>query len=285
MNGTRDPDDANSVRRSFNARVLCRYGQMVINCNDLRVGRSLLVYGEWSEGEVDVFRRFLRPGALVVEAGANMGAHTLALADLVGAHGMVLAYEPQRLLFHALCANAALNSLSQILVRHAAMGRAPGTLQVPVPDPCTMADFSGLALGELQHGERVPVETIDALRVEQCDLIKVDVGGMEADVLRGAMQTIRRLRPPLYVANDRIQGSEDLIALIRDLGYRLWWSLVPLFNPRNWRRVRENVFDGAVSVNMLCLPAEEPWDVDLPEVKGPQDHWHRLSSAARDERR
>jgi len=72
---------------------------MIYNKNDMYVGKSLELYGEFSEGEVDLFRQLVHQGDTVLEIGANLGAHTLVLAQLAGEGGCVYAFEPQRLVF------------------------------------------------------------------------------------------------------------------------------------------------------------------------------------------
>jgi len=76
------------------------------------IGRSLDLYGEWSEGEVALFQALLRPNDTVVEVGANIGSHSVFFAKAVGAQGNIVAIEPQRVVFQTLCANLALNSLT-----------------------------------------------------------------------------------------------------------------------------------------------------------------------------
>src|SRR5260370_1945855 len=62
---------------TFNHLKACRYGHMLYNIHDVYVGRSLDLYGEFSEGEVGLFRRLVKPGDLVLDVGANIGPHTL----------------------------------------------------------------------------------------------------------------------------------------------------------------------------------------------------------------
>ncbi|HMF07947.1 MAG TPA: hypothetical protein VKJ00_02350, partial [Thermoanaerobaculia bacterium] len=47
-----------------------------------------------------------------------------------------------------------------------------------------------------------------------------------------------------------------LMRLIDRLEYRMFWHLPPLFNPKNFKSERANIFPGVVSVNMLCIPRE-----------------------------
>lgn len=236
---------------------------MIFNCHDRYIGRSLELYGEFSEQEVELFATFLRPGALVVEAGANLGAHTLALSAMVGAEGAVIAFEPQRLVFHQLCANLALNSISNVFAYQKAVGAADGTLLVPQIDPASEANWGGLSLGTWESGEPVPVVWLDGMRFPRLDLLKADVEGMEEQVLAGATETIARHRPVLYLEDDRADRSESLRARVRGLGYKIYDHTPPLFNPDNFAKNPEDVFPGIVSVNLLCVPEESEWQPSL----------------------
>lgn len=252
----------------------CRHGTLLFNRHDQYIGRSLALYGEYSEDEVRLLAPLLRPGDLVVEAGANLGAHTVPLARAVGPAGRVLAFEPQRLVFQLLCANAALNSLTQVDARQAALGATPGSLRVPPLPPDQAANFGAVALQAAGPGEAVPVLPLDALDLPACRLLKADVEGMECAVLDGARHTLARCRPVLYVENDRPAQSAALIARMLELGYRLWWHLPPLYRADNWRGAAQDVFPGIVSINLLGLPGEWGARVEgLRPVRGPQDDW------------
>ena len=54
----------------------------------------LLEQERWFEKEVAFVRRFLQPGMVVIDIGANYGAYAIPMTKLVGAAGMVVAYEP-----------------------------------------------------------------------------------------------------------------------------------------------------------------------------------------------
>jgi FkbM family methyltransferase len=238
---------------------------MIFNRHDRYIGRSLEQYGEFSEQEVELFATFLRPGSLVLEAGANLGAHTLALSALVGGEGAVIAFEPQRLVFHLLCANLALNSITNVFAYQKAVGAADGTIVVPQIDPASEANWGGLALGAWEQGEPVPVTWLDGMRFPRLDLLKADVEGMEEQVLAGAAETIARHRPMLYLEDDRPDLSESLRARIRSLGYKIYNHTPPLFNPGNFANNPENIFPGIVSANLLCVPEGSEWQPRLSE--------------------
>jgi FkbM family methyltransferase len=238
---------------AFNTLGRLRYGQVIYNRNDVCIGRSIELYGEYSGLETSVFNQLLAPGQLVIDAGANIGVHTLFFAKKVGHAGRVLAFEPQRLLFQTLCGNMALNSITNAWCWNMALGDEPGDIGIPSPDPTQRADFGGVSAGDCEGGERVAVTTIDNFELPRCDFIKIDVEGMEEQVLRGAEQTIRRSRPILYVECDRPGREASLLRYLDSLGYRMFWHRPPLFNPHNFHEYRDNVFGETASNNLLCF--------------------------------
>lgn len=242
-----------TVFEPVNRQKQCRYGQMLYNIYDQYVGRSLDLYGEYSEGEVAMFRQIVHPGQVIVEVGANIGAHTVFLAQHVGPSGKVLAFEPQRILFQVLCANMALNNIPNVYCFQQALGAATAIVKLPQINYQKDYNFGGVALRYYADGEDVSVTTLDSYNLQRCDLLKVDVEGMENQVLRGAVATIERLKPMLYVENDRKDQSAALIRYIDSLGYTMYWDKPRLYNPQNFLNNPENVFLITGSVNMLCV--------------------------------
>lgn len=236
--------------------IACRHGRMLANPRDIFIGRSLIAYGEFAELEIALLRRFLRRGCTVVDAGANIGTHTLAFAAMVGRRGLVYAFEPQRRIFETLAANLVLNDVANVRAHHAALSVRAGVLQVPEFDRTQTHNFGGVSVGSAKRGKSVTATSLDALRLAACHLIKIDVEGMEREVLEGARRTIRRCRPLLYVENDRLRHSRALIEHIQALGYRLWAHTPPLFSRKNFLRNRTDIFPNIVCANMLCVPRE-----------------------------
>ena len=254
----------------------CRYGRMLFLRQDQYVGRSLALYGEYNEAEGALFAQVIQRGDTVLDVGANFGAHTLQFARLVGPHGSVVAIEPQRVLFQMLCANMALNEQFHVQTLHAAAGAAPGSILVPDLDYTQPENFGGVEVGNTVAGETVAVATLDTLQLDALRLIKIDVEGMEADVLRGAVKQIELHRPILHIENDRRERSAELIGLIEGLGYQAYWHISPLFNPQNYNRQAADLFGAIVSINLFCVPSEQDAHVAaLRRVAGPHDWWER----------
>ncbi len=258
----------------------CRHGRLSYLLNDAYIGRSLDVYGEYSEGELALFRDLLRPGDVAVDVGANIGALTIGMARMVGPTGAVIAFEPQRTIFDVLCHNLRQNSLENVTAYRRALGSAPGAIRVPPLDYSGAENFGGVSLGGAR-GEEVEVVTLDSLALPRLRLLKVDVEGMEREVLAGARQTTGRLQPALYIENDRAEHSRALISLLFELGYRLWWHITPLFNPDNFFRHPRDIFGDVVSFNMLGFPRRDAPALQLPEILTPDDFAGQRGALAR----
>jgi FkbM family methyltransferase len=254
-----------------------KHGLFAFNRNDNFIGRSLDLYGEWAEAEVSVLTRFLRPGATMVDVGANVGTHTVPFARAVGEQGTVLAFEPQRWSFHLLCANVALNALSNVQCLRQALGDRAGSVAIPRLSPHESRNFGAVATLPAGNGEDVACVTLDSLELPACDLIKIDVEGAEPQVLRGASATIARHRPVLFVENNTVEKARATLTAILDLGYHPWWHLSLYFNSANHFGNAENVFARyQPEANLLCFPTEV--DHGIPELIaciGDHDDWRQ----------
>src|SRR5205807_9301248 len=100
----------------------CRWGRFILLRGDF-ISMYTDLYGEWSELEVKLFQKILKPESNVVEIGANLGLHTVPLAKVAN-KGRIICLEPQRIIFQMLCANIALNNLTNVFAYNAAASDA-----------------------------------------------------------------------------------------------------------------------------------------------------------------
>jgi FkbM family methyltransferase len=241
---------------------------MMFNRNDFVIGRSIDQYGEWCEAELSLFRNVLLPGDTVLDVGANIGTHALGFARMVGPQGRVLAFEPQPLVFNLLCANMALNQQDHVRCLNKAVGihdpLGGASIAVPRTPPDQPANFGNLSLrgaGGTGPMDQVDLIAIDDLGLQSCRLIKVDVQGMEAEVLRSATNTLTKLRPYLYVECEVAEQAGELIALMLAHNYALWWHAVPFHSVGNFYANPVDAFPNVSPVtNLLAIPAER----DIP---------------------
>ncbi|MCE5239299.1 FkbM family methyltransferase [bacterium] len=160
-----------------------------------------------------------RPGDVIFDLGAHLGCAMLPWARLVGDTGHVYSCEPEPENAAYLRQTVATNGLRNVTVVDRAIGATEGIIQMSLAP--TSRGHSGAF--ELGGGTvEVAASTVDRLvaelDLERVDLIKMDVEGMEADVLRGAAETLRRCRPPvLMAAYHRLDDAVELPRLLREI--------------------------------------------------------------------
>lgn len=227
------------------------HGSMIVNRNDYHmidstrgygVGYQLLSTSSFDANEVEFVlalldrrRRYFGDGVFAIDGGANIGVHTVEWARRMHGWGRVLAFEAQEVVFYALAGNVAMNNCLNARVRLAALGDVCGELSVPQPNYFLPASFGSLELRKKADtefiGQRisydadvsttVPMVCIDSLEIDRLDFLKLDVEGMELDVLRGAHAALVRHRPILLlevIKSDRVA----LESLVSGLGYRVF---------------------------------------------------------------
>lgn len=245
-------------------RVDTADGPMWVFKPDIYVSRSLAVYGEYVAAEADVFRQIIKPGMHVVEIGANIGSHSVMLARAC-APGLLFAFEPQQRVFQLLTANLVGNHVSNARVHPEALGASHSLIDMREPDYARRGNFGSFSLtqGPAAGGKsiRVRVSPLDSWELDACHFMKIDVEGLECDVIKGATNTIKRHRPIIYTENDRADQQGPLIDLLSALDYTLYWHIAPLFRPDNFKGVAENVFGDTASLNMICVPSERTFPV------------------------
>lgn len=229
------PPAAPPPRAMFNETLQSRFGPMLLNGNDLYVSAGIRETGAWSPEETDLLGQLIEPGQTVLDVGANMGSHTLAFCNFVGPTGRVHAFEPQRIMFQAMVATVAMNSWTNAYCHQKLVGAEKGGLRLPSVSYETPSNFGMMTLapdrGRAQtltyldddDGEEVEMITLDSLQLPACHLIKIDVEGMEIDVLRGAIQTIETHRPLIYMECQNDERGQASLTLLKSLGYDAWW--------------------------------------------------------------
>ena len=146
---------------------------------------------EHGDREESFFRRYLRPGDVVVDVGANFGLTALAAFSAIGPTGQVHAFEPHPRIFRFLLGNIELNGAGSVVKAYnLALGNRHGS--VFLTD--SRADDQN-TVSKAPTGIRVPLSTLDeaVAALPHIALLKIDVEGYEKFVLEGATETLRRV--------------------------------------------------------------------------------------------
>lgn len=264
----------------MNSRVVrheCRHGTFRTLAGDNTVGRCLDLYGEWSEPEVHLFSQVLRSGDVVVEAGANIGAHTVPLSRIVGESGAVHAFEPININHRLLSANLLDNDCLNVKTYQAALGRDVRIVDFVDPDPGAEDNFGafGFYASSLAPKTVCTQITVDSLNLARLDLLKVDTEGHEREIIEGALATLDRCRPILHLESLNHHAASLapdghatwFMDRLRGRGYAFWHYITPLFLPDNWRGSTDRRFDGVWSFDLVGIPSERGAITGLPNAE------------------
>jgi FkbM family methyltransferase len=219
------------------------HGTMIINRFDsfempdgaiLGVGHEILEASAYEPFEVelilslaDLRRKHHGDGVMAIDCGANIGVHTVELAKHMTGWGQVIAIEAQERIFYALAGNIAIGNYPNARAIHAAVGATSGMMKIPVPDYFSYASFGDLELKRTDLRPQSSRQGIDyttarmidirALRLDELkfprlDLIKIDVEGMEMEVMEGAGKNIEAHRPIIKTETVKLDVA----------GFRAW---------------------------------------------------------------
>jgi FkbM family methyltransferase len=223
-----------------------RYGKFKIINRDSVISLSLRLYGEWAQKEINLLSHFIEPGSVVVDAGAFIGTHTRAFSALVGATGRVLGFEPRKETYGVLVENARLASVENIQVINTALGAAKACVTVSGLCFDDNLNFGSAGLDPIvkktDKGEKINITSIDTIGLDYLDFIKIDVEGMEVDVLNGAKETVGRFRPVIFAECNSLEVGIPIVQWVRNENYKIYGVLSSAYNQNNFSGNSDNIF-------------------------------------------
>ena len=150
---------------------------------------------QWEQHTIELLEAHVEPGSVVVEIGVHIGSHTVPVARLVGPWGRVYAFEPQRKIYRELFDNVELNGITNVVPLKYAVGDRDA--RVIEMDPPRSGNEGGTGVGS--GGDRTELRSLDSFGFERVSVLKIDLEGYEDEVLKGAVNTIRRTRPVILI--------------------------------------------------------------------------------------
>lgn len=223
-----------------------RYGPCTFIRGDEYLGRSVFSYGEYNKEECEhIVGLALERGGLILDIGANIGNVSQAL---VHAGFEVRAFEPQPAIFNCLTKN-----INPEWCYNIGLGDYESDMFMPAADYSRKGNFGGMSIGG-SSGITVKVKTLDSFNFENVGVMKIDVEGFEEKVLRGAIETIKRCKPIIYLEADRPEKITSLKLFLHSLGYTdIKEHNPPLFSKDNFFKNQKNIWGkNYVSLNWEC---------------------------------
>jgi FkbM family methyltransferase len=161
---------------------------------------------KWEPHIEPLLKKYTKPGTVAIDIGGHIGTQTIVLARAVGPSGKVIVFEPQLKFFRELVMNCELNGAQNVYYFWCALMDKPGTIKLPnLKKDCEVVHLYDFRLGD--SGLIAPVITLDSLELTNVSMIKIDVDGLEDNVLEGARNTILANRPVILI---EIQGGSDI---------------------------------------------------------------------------
>ena len=218
-------------------------------------------------------RRLVGSGSTVLDIGANIGAHTLSFAQLVGPGGRVYAFEPTEFAYAKLMRNLDLNpeiagrvTANQMMLVDRPDSEPPKHLYASWPLE-TKERVHPKHLGRALATDHATATTLDSYvereNLQKVDFIKLDVDGYECQVLRGARKTLERFRPVIlselapYPLAEAGESVEELVSILESSNYVLLNLAGKRFLSSDADRLRSLVPEGT-SKNVIAWPRERP---------------------------
>jgi FkbM family methyltransferase len=220
-------------KNTQNISVLRRGIRWKLDLNE-GIDFSIFLLGCFEKGTVKALDRLIRKGDTVIDIGANIGAHTIHMAQKVSNNGRVFALEPTDFAFKKLVQNVNINldlsgriKLRQILL-------------VDTDNDSSKEIYSSWPLinshdsHKVHQGVKKTIIGASKIRlddfisfenIDKVDLIKLDVDGNELEVLKGGIELINKFSPifVMELAPDQYEKKENfdkVVELLISMGYR-----------------------------------------------------------------
>lgn len=190
--------------------------------------------------------KYVLEACTIIDIGAHVGSHSI-MYKAINPSAIVYCFEPQKMLYKLLCLNISNNNLYNIYSYNNAVGESVYDAQMnPYSTDgensmrnieygsSNVFNLAGVQIGS--GGENVKVISLDALKVNKCDFMKIDVEGYEPNVIMGAREMIRSCRPVIsFEVNQKKSPNINTttVEMLESLGYschRAWqdnWIALP----------------------------------------------------------
>lgn len=228
---------------------------------------EILFKGHYETYLVQLYKRILRPGMVVIDVGANVGCHTLIFSDMVTAIGHVIAVEPNPEVAQRLMENCQLNRIQNVRVFCVACARyaqSSGSLVVS----STSVKTAHLLPATGSHSEVGPVRnlcvgvsTLDDVFAQsglsRLDLVKIDVDGGEYDVLLGGENTFVKHHPHILFEYSpaNYSGSGVDLGMVQQFLKRWGYNLYFIHDFRgHFSHLSPITKDSVPDGNLLAVP-------------------------------
>ena len=203
--------------------------RFIVDTTDL-IGGGIINNGCWERELEDLYSRIIKPDFVIIDAGANIGYHTVKFAKL---GKLVHAFEPILDTYNFLSGNIAVNELSnKIIPYNIALGDTDGVGEIDSIENMEALNLhftkakldvtrnsGSTSIKQSEEGD-ITIAKLDNFDIKP-DLIKIDVEGYEGKLLSGAIRTIMTNLPIILIEIHKDENFDSTIDKLLNLGYRI----------------------------------------------------------------
>jgi len=240
------------ANHQFFFRIKNRFYDAKFNLNtSFKIDQKIISYGYYDIKTLYTLKRFLSTGGVFVDIGANIGAIAFCARKIVGESGKIICFEPGPPLYENLC-NAVIRShFNNFLLHPYGCSDSSGYMlwNFDISNP-----GNAIISSKIQDGRVVQVVKIDDILLEEprINLIKIDVEGMEASVLKGGKEVIRKNKP-VIILETNVDTAEEKANTEESLNLLAQWNYF-FFAVEDSEENLQEGFVSAVKLKSIAFP-------------------------------
>ena len=179
---------------------------------------------------IDLASKYIKPGTLVLDVGANFGQMSILFSNMVGPNGKVYCFDADDWVFEILSKNIAENGKENIIKPHfGAVYKVDGhVLLFPEPDFDRFGTYGAFGIDKnAKKGREVKTLSIDGLNIQEpVSFMKVDIQGGDLEAMQGAVNTIKKHQMPIlfeyeYHFEDEFKLSfQEYVDFVQSINYK-----------------------------------------------------------------
>ena len=210
----------------------------ILPATDFVITGYVRAAGAYDPLELAVLQQLTPSGGHVLEVGANTGTYSVPIAEKLGESGRLIVFEPFRVTSQFLAGNIAINGLGNVKVQNFGVGSKFESVTVQAPSFKRFSNLGAMRIKAQQKAElvslayegfeRIDIVPLDGLdwsgegvEIKRVDMLKIDVEGMEIEVIAGARSLIARDLPIIYAEDQMLaEGRRTFVDSVEQIGYQ-----------------------------------------------------------------
>jgi len=216
------------------SKISTKHGIFFVYPNDA-IAQHIIKNGSWEEHFISTVKNLVKKDDWVIDCGANFGYNSVILGKIIGEHGKLFCFEPQKIIYEQLIKNLDLNGIKNYEAYNNAIDviseKVVNLNPVNYESSWVNIGDTGIGVG----GEKTKTMSLDDLNFERVDFIKLDIQGYELYAMMGGEKTLRKHVPHIFIEIENHQlkrynlNSDDILNFLKKLNYNIFRIITPSY--------------------------------------------------------